>query len=70
MPVLFDFDHSRPFGTATFDTSTGDFLMRIHRRTKLWRMLAGADERGVVVAVAIRPFDPATDEVDEGNKDE
>jgi hypothetical protein len=68
IPVVFDFDRNLPQGKATFDTSTGELLMRIRRGSKLFRVLAGSDEKGVVVGFAFRPFDPAIDEIEEGSK--
>jgi hypothetical protein len=42
-PVLFDFDWSRPDGSARFDPETGELTMRV-RRGAVWALLADASE--------------------------
>jgi hypothetical protein len=61
VPVLFDFDYTRPQGRAEFDTSTSELTIRIRRRTHLWEILAGDDTLGVVVALSVRRRNPMTD---------
>lgn len=61
IPVLFDFDYSNPQGLGQFDPESGELTLRVRKRSRVWDLLAGAGEDGVVVAFTVRPHDPEFD---------